>query len=65
MTWKELAEKILALTPEQQAQKAVFVEPYDSFSILPISHLSILGGDEDALEDDDGDMIEPGEAFLE
>jgi hypothetical protein len=64
MTYKELAEKIAALTPEQQAQEAIFAEPYDNWAILPVTHLSIVGEDEQ-LVDEDGDTIEPGQAYLE
>jgi hypothetical protein len=64
MTYKELATKIAALTPEQQACTVRFLEPYDSFKIHA-PRLELLDGEDgEEIADEDGETIRVGEPYL-
>ncbi len=63
MTYRELAAKIAALTPEQQDQQARFFEPYDNWTAFEIGGLSIVEGE--PMTDENDDEFPIGTVFME
>jgi hypothetical protein len=63
MTFRELAVRIAAMTPEQQSRTVKFLEPYDNAKIH-VPGLQFHAANDEPIADEDNVQVNPGEPYL-